>query len=85
MATDDRLVEIMAELLAETRESKAITQRMADDISELKNQMTKNNAGIGELRLSVMRLADKVEEIYHLDERVKVLENIVLPGPRKAA
>ena len=85
MATDDRLVEIMAELLAETRESKAITQRMADDTSELKNQMTKNNAGIGELRLSVMRLADKVEEIYHLDERVKVLENIVLPGPRKAA
>ena len=85
MATDDRLVEIMAELLAETRESKAITQRMADDTSELKNQMTKNNAGIGELRLSVMRLADKVEEMYHLDERVKVLENIVLPGPRKAA
>ena len=48
----------MAELLAETRESKAIAARMADDIGELKSQMTKNNAGIGELRLSVMRLAD---------------------------
>ena len=85
MAADDRLIEIMAELLAEVRESKVITQRMANDISELKTQMSKSNAGIGELRLSVMRLADKVEEIYHLDQRVKVLENLVLPGPRQAA
>ena len=85
MAADDRLIEIMAELLAEVRESKVITQRMANDISELKTQMSKSNAGIGELRLSVMRLADKVEEIYHLDQRVKVLESLVPPGPRQAA
>ena len=58
-AADDRLIEIMADLLAETRESKAINLRMATDISELKTQMAKNNAGIGELRLSVMNLADR--------------------------
>ena len=85
-AENQRLVEMMAELLAEARETKVIQQsmagdmqRMAGDIREVKEQTVKNNAAIGELRLSVMRLADKIEEIYHLDQRVKVLEEIVLP------
>ena len=83
----------MAELLAEARETKIIQQsmagdmqhmagdmqRMAGDIREVREQTVKNNAAIGELRLSVMRLADKIEEIYHLDQRVRVLEEIVLP------
>ena len=81
MASDDRLIEITADLLQETRESKSINARMAEDISEVKTQMAKSNAAIGELRLSVMRLADKIDEIYRLDQRVKVLENIVLPKP----
>ena len=90
-----QLIEIMAEQLAEAREAKVISrgmaddiqrmandiQRMADDIGELKVQTAKNSAGLGEVRLSVMRLADRIEEIYHLDQRVKVLENIVLPKP----
>ena len=94
MASENqRLIEIMAELLAEARETKVIHQQMgndiqqmggdiqhmAEDIRELKDQTAKNNAGIGELRLSVMRLADKVEEIFHLDQRMKVVEEIVLP------
>ena len=85
-AENQRLVEIMAELLTEARETKVIQQsmagdmqRMAGDIREVKEQTVKNNAAIGELRLSVMRLADKIEKIYHLDQRVKVLEEIVLP------
>lgn len=85
MADNERLIEIMADLLAEVRESKAINLRMAEDISELKTQMVKNNAGVGELRLSVVRLADRAERIYHLDQRVRALEEIVLPGPRNAA
>ena len=80
MASENqRLIEIMAELLAEARETKVINKGIANDIRELKDQTAKNNAAIGELRLSVMRLADKIEEIYHLDQRVRVLEEIVLP------
>ncbi len=88
MADDNRLIEIMAELLAEARETRAATMRMAadigtvkNDIAALKEQSAKSNAVTGELRLSVMRLAEKIEEIYHLDQRVRVLESLVLPKP----
>ena len=82
---DDRLIEIMAELLAEVHQMRVDNNERLDKTNErldrLETQTAKNNAAIGELRISVMRLADKIEEIYHLDQRVRVLENIVLPKP----
>ena len=82
---DDRLIEIMAELLAEVHQMRVDNNERLDKTNErldrLETQTAKNNAAIGELRLSVMRLADRIEEIYHLDQRVRVLENIVLPKP----
>lgn len=78
MAEDNRLIEIMADLLAEVHQMRVDNNERLD---RLENQTAKNNAAIGELRISVMRLADKIEEIYHLDQRVRVLENIVLPKP----
>ncbi|AMR28959.1 hypothetical protein A0257_18870 [Hymenobacter psoromatis] len=92
MAADDRLIEIMAELLAEVHQMRVDNNERLDKTNErldktnerldrLETQTAENNAAIGELRVSVMRLADKIEEIYHLDQRVRVLENIVLPKP----
>ncbi len=82
---DDRLIEIMADLLAEVHQMRVDNNERLDKTNErldrLETQTAKNNAAIGELRISVMRLADKIEEIYHLDQRVRVLENIVLPKP----
>jgi len=78
MAEDNRLIEIMADLLAEVHQMRVDNNERLD---RLETQTAKNNAAIGELRISVMRLADKIEEIYHLDQRVRVLENIVLPKP----
>ena len=75
----------MAELLAEVHQMRVDNNERLDKTNErldrLEAQTAKNNAAIGELRVSVMRLADKIEEIYHLDQRVRVLENIVLPKP----
>ena len=75
----------MAELLAEVHQMRVDNNERLDKTNErldrLETQTAKNNAAIGELRISVMRLADKIEEIYHLDQRVRVLENIVLPKP----
>lgn len=93
MASDDRLIEIMADVLVELRSLKEVTQVMAsdihvvkgdihvmkNDITELKIQQAKTNIALGELRLSNMKLAERIEEIVHLDQRVRVLENIVLP------
>ena len=86
MASDDRLIEIMAEMLAELRNLKEVTQVMAgdihtmkNDITELKIQQAKTNLGLNEMRLSNMKLAERIEETVQLDQRVRVLENIVLP------
>ena len=99
MAADDRLVEIMADLLAEVHMMRQDNNERLDGLNQrldttnqrldgsnerlerLEGQMSKNNAAVGELRLSVMKLSEKIEEIFHLDQRVRVLENIVLPKP----
>ena len=85
MASNDRLIEIMADLLDETRQMRTDTNERLDAansrLDRLENQMSKNTAAAGELRLSVMKRSDKIEEIHELDKRVRVLENIVLPKP----
>ena len=92
MDSNDRLIEIMADLLDETRQMRKDTNERLDKTNErldtansrldrLENQMSKNTAAVGGPRLSVMKLSDKIEEIHELDKRVRVLENIVLPKP----
>ena len=90
MASDDRLIEIMVDLLAEVHQMRTDNNdrldKTNDRLDRLETQMSKNTAAVGELRLSVMKLSDKIEEIHELDKRVRVLENIVLPkSPQQAA
>ena len=90
MASDDRLIEIMAELLSEVHQMRTDNNERLDKTNDrldrLENQMSKNTAAVGEMRLSVMKLSDKIEEIHELDKRVRVLENIMLPkAPQQAA
>ncbi len=57
MAKDfGRLVEIMAEMLGEQRLTKVEVNKMSTDSGQ---NFAKVNLAIGELRLSVMRLADE--------------------------
>ena len=90
---DDRMVEIMSEMLFEFRNLTRVTEAMAADIrdikqdihdvkqeiTELKIQQGKTTIALSELRLSNMKLAERIEDIVQLDQRVRVLENIVLP------
>jgi len=76
MADDNRLIKIMADLLAEVHQMRLENN---ERLERLESQTAKNNLAIGELRLSVMKLAEKIEDIYHLNQRVRVLEEIVLP------
>lgn len=93
MASDDRLIEIVAELLEETRQfrqdSNVRFERLEkqqiqtnNSIERLEEQQKKTNLAIGELRLSVMKLADQVEKLVDIEQRLRVLEDIVL---RKAS
>ncbi len=74
-SADQRLIEITADLLAEVHEFRLDSNKRLD---RLEDQMAKNNLAVGELRLSVMRLGDKIEEMGELDKRLRIVENIVL-------
>jgi hypothetical protein len=85
----DRLIEIMAEMLDEQKGMRGEMNAMRKEqeqtnqmLENLEKQMVKNNLGIGELRVSVMRLADEIEKIVLLDQRVSKLEDAVF---RKSA
>jgi uncharacterized coiled-coil protein SlyX len=51
-------------------------------LESLEKQQANTNLAIGELRVSVMRLADEIEKIVLLDPRVSKLEEVVF---RKSA
>jgi hypothetical protein len=70
-----RLIELMAEMLHEQR----TTNKRLESVEK---QQANTNLAIGELRVSVMRLADEIEKIVLLDQRVSKLEDVVF---RKSA
>jgi len=70
-----RLIELMAEMLHEQ-------QTTNKRLESLEKQHANTNLAIGELRVSVMRLADEIEKIVLLDQRVSKLEDVVF---RKSA
>jgi hypothetical protein len=65
-----RLVEIMAEMLEEQRLTRA-------EMTSLKQEQQKTNLAIGELRLSVMRLADELVAIHDHENRIQAIEKVV--------
>lgn len=69
MKDEEKLIEVMAELLAEVHEMRLEIKGMRDDfnkkmdtlgtkVERVEEAQSKTNVSIGKLRLSVMRLAD---------------------------
>jgi len=78
----DRLIEIMAEMLDEQRGMRKEQALTNQRLGSLEKQMVKNNLGVGQLRVSVMRLADESDKILLLDKHVTKSEDVVF---RKSA
>ncbi len=85
MKDEERLIEVMPELLAEvhemrkefTAEVRGMRKEFTNEISELRKdvgklqkEQAKTNLGIQELRLSVMRLGDFGDRILRLEKEV---------------
>jgi len=81
MKNDDRLIEVMAELLAEVHEMRKDTKVQLQELNtgmtdlntrvgRLEEQQARTNLELGELRLSVMRLADFNDRIIRLEDTV---------------
>jgi len=84
MDGEKRIIEILSELLIENQgmrtELIGIHQRV-DNIGSKLDQMediqVKQSLAIGELRLSVMRLAETIENFSNYEDRLKKLEKVV--------
>ena len=77
MNNDDRVVELLTEMLFEQKGMKEELVQNNKNIMKLQSQQAKTNLAIGELRLSVMRLADRLEIIADHENRIDKLERAV--------
>ncbi len=46
-------------------------------LERVEGQQAKNNAAVGEIRFSVVKLAEQLEVVQKFDERIKALESVV--------
>lgn len=53
-------------------------ESMDGRLARVEEQQAKTNAAIGELRISVTRMADQMEVVQQFDQRLRTLEEIVL-------
>jgi len=91
MNSDDRIIELLSDILVEQKGMRADISEMKNDISQLKeqqmitnnrlekldDQQAKTNLAIGELRLSVMKLAERLEIVADHEKRIDRLEHTV--------
>ena len=70
MENNNRIIELLADMLLEQRKTNSRLEKLVE-------QQIKTNAAIGELRLSVMKLADKFEIVSQHDKRITRLEDAV--------
>lgn len=81
MNNEERLIEVMSDLLAEVHDMKLEIKGMRSDLNgkvdtlnykveKLESEQIKTNLGIQELRLSVMKLADYHDRILLLEREV---------------
>lgn len=73
----NRLIGIMAEMLDEQRLTRQEVASMRIELSETNKRLNKNTLAVSELRLSVMKLSDKLEDLTAFDKRIKALEKAV--------
>ena len=71
------IVELLAEMLHEQRIANQQLLKMDSRLEKLESQQIKTNTAIGELRLSVMRLADQLELVFQHEKRIDALEKVV--------
>lgn len=71
------LIEIMAELLVEVQGMRQEQRETNQRLDRLEKRTEQNKAAVGELRLSVVKLADKLEEFVDYGRRIQRLEDKV--------
>ncbi len=77
MDSDNRIIELLSDMLVEQKKTNERLEKVELGIIRLDEQQAKTNLAIGELRLSVMKLADRLEIIDDHEKRIDKLEHAV--------
>lgn len=77
MAKDDRLVELMAEMLIKQDQMISELRDIKGDIRNIKEDINKLNIISAENTRAIIKLADKMEVFANLEPRVRKLESAV--------
>jgi len=79
---DEKIVNLLLDLVNESKKANEKFDRMEGrlgsietKLESIENQLYKNNAAIGELRISVIRLAEENLRLDSLELRVKRIED----------
>ena len=74
MEGENRIIEILSDLLIEVQGMKTDFNKRQDRTDEI---LAEHSLALKELRLSVMRLSEVIENFAAYDERLKKLEKVV--------
>ena len=77
MKDENRIIELLAEMIQEQKITNQRLIKVETAVEKLEKQQANTNLAIGELRLSVMQLADKFEIVSQHDKRITRLEDSV--------
>ena len=84
MNSDDRIIELLSDILVEQKGMRKDINELKEQqmitnnrLEKLEEQQAKTNLAIGELRLSVMKLAERLEIITDHEKRIDKLEHTV--------
>ncbi len=83
------LIELVAELLIEVQQMNNKMSNVENQLSSMdtrlesidnrldkvQDQLDRNTAGVGELRLSVLRLVEQLNRMGELEQRLKIVED----------
>ena len=84
MKDEDKLIEVMADLLAEVHEMRTEMGKSMgvnnNRLESLEKQQRKTNMELGEVRLSLMKVAPSLEKHADQEKRIKRLVKAVFNG-----
>ncbi len=78
MEDEKKLVDVMLDVLAEIHEMRKGINITNDRLEKLDKQMMLNNKAIGELRLSVMKLAERDSQFREYERRITKVERTLV-------
>ncbi len=77
MKNENKIVELLTDLLIKQDEIVGAINGVQSNVKKLNQEQTKTNLALGELRLSVMRLADEMGMAQEHEKRIDKLEHKV--------